>query len=206
MMNESRPMPQAPVTYEDSVQAITGKPTWGGHYTPQIVPQLMAMRGDVDGSYNSALGGYAAIAKNPGDPQRQDWVFAHEMGHHYDAASKDRGLRAVFDSAKAVNPEPGGYAATSPGEHFAEAFAQAISTLRGTASDDMRGMSAGVAKDWVQTSDINVPGSVAILKKLLESNPMYANHPLQAYMNMVGQQQVTPKVAVQEYSGRIPRY
>jgi hypothetical protein len=170
------------MTYEDSVQAITGRPAGGAHYAPSFLTKMFALNPTADGAYNPNID-TAVIQNYPDEPQRRDWVFAHEMGHRLDLRNLDPGMRQSFDSARAVNPAPGGYASVSRDEHFAEAFANAIQTLRQTAGDDAK-VTPPIAHQMLQDAEGNIPGTMVLLKKLL-ANPMYRDHQLQQYRGMM---------------------
>lgn len=168
------------MTYQDSVQAITGRPTLGAYVAPSAVTKMFAMNPAADGAYNPNID-MAVIQRYRDEQPRQDWVYAHEMGHRLDMRNIDPAVRQAFDSARAVNPPAGGYASVGRDEHFAEAFAQAITTLRD--------MSSGVkdpyeAQAVLSSADRNVPGSVAIMRKLM-NKPIYTNHPMQDYIGMM---------------------
>jgi hypothetical protein len=68
-------------------------------------------------------------------------------------------------------------------EHFAEAFANAIQTLRQTAGDDAK-VTPPIAHQMLQDAEGNIPGTMVLLKKLL-ANPMYRDHQLQQYRGMM---------------------
>lgn len=176
VMGQSRPMPsQAPMTYRDSVETITGRPRLGVHYAPSAT-----FPGSIDGYYIPAVD-VAMVDSYPQDQARREWVTAHELGHRYDARGQDPSIRQAFDSARAVNPVPDGYAGTGRDEHFAEAFAQAISMLRDTAG----GVKDPIeAQSMLSYADRNVPSSVAIMRQLM-NKPIYANHPMQDYLGMM---------------------
>lgn len=166
------------MTYRDSVETITGHPALGVHYAPSAM-----FPGNVDGLYFPGVD-MAMVDSYPQDQARRDWVTAHELGHRYDARGQDPSIRQAFDSARAVNPVPEGYAGTGRDEHFAEAFASAIDALRQTSGAEYSRMEPRVARDWIASAEQNIPGSAAIMRKLM-NRPIYVNHPMQNYTGMM---------------------
>ena len=130
VMGENRPMPsQAPMTYQDSVETITGIPKGGVHYVDPRILHILGANSAVVGRYYGGPIDTALLDKqykgNPTDDEHK-LVLAHELGHRVDFLNTDPRMMAAFDSARAVNPAPNpmDYAATSHQEHFAEAFVE----------------------------------------------------------------------------------
>jgi hypothetical protein len=128
------------------------------------------------------------VGKEPAaDPAKYrtqpEYALAHEMGHRMDAESLAKGdsalsvmFRTMEDSTvneaiRTGSTLPDAYWMQSPHEHYAEAFAQAVTVLRRTAKD------ATAAPDAIAKAETAVPGTKAMLQKLL-AQPLYEQHPL----------------------------
>lgn len=121
--------------------------------------------------------------------RQPEYALAHEMGHRLEAAELAQGDRTMVNKLNAVQdsvnsdafthgrPDPATYWNQSGGEHFAEAFANAVTFLRHTAKEQADpGVSQRVAPLLSQADSV-VPGTRLMIQQLL-TNPLYAQHPL----------------------------
>lgn len=146
---------------------------------------------------------------DPAKYHRQpEYAFAHEMGHRREAAELAQGdftlahkLQAVQDSVEsdAFNhhrSDPVAYWNTNGAEHYAEAFANAVTFLRHTAAQraDL-GLPQRVAPLMAQADSV-VPGTRLMIQKLL-AHPLYAQHPL----NQINTPALTSPDAVRLFNG-----
>lgn len=127
------------------------------------------------------------------DPQKYhrqpEYALAHEMGHRREAAELARGDRSMVNRLNAVQdsvnsdafmhgkPDPKTYWNQSGMEHYAEAFANAVTFLRRTAAQR-----AGVdlprqTEPLLAQADSTVPGTRMMVQQLL-GDSLYSNHPL----------------------------
>lgn len=109
----------------------------------------------------------------------QETVIAHEAAHLMQRAESDKALQErVFSLFPKV---PGGqYAATSPREHFAEAFSNGFNVVR--AYSDYRDTPKWREKTTAELAndEAYLPGTEEAARWIL-SQPIYASHPLRAF-------------------------
>jgi hypothetical protein len=177
------------MTYQDSVETITGIPKGGVHYVDPRILHILGANSAVVGRYYGGPIDTALLDKqykgNPTDDEHK-LVLAHELGHRVDFLNTDPRMMAAFDSARAVNPAPNpmDYAATSHQEHFAEAFGRAMLTLSYMSDPEVVQGGAPLARQWFRDAERSVPGTLAIMKQIMDK-PLYANHPMQKYKGMM---------------------
>lgn len=197
-----RPLPKAvgqniPATFEDSLRAIAGSPLASVSMSgPNTVLGKIER---LPGGANSTLGGFGpaagyylptpdvVVTDRTLSPSEHDRVLAHEYAHHLASKQSPAVMAQFLRVAPAANP--GSYAATSPREHFADAFAEAVDFLRRTsryANGDVTrpaGQPDALATQIIRNEDTDNPGAAAIVRYLL-TQPLYANHPLRGRANL----------------------
>lgn len=133
----------------------------------------------------------AGYDRAPGrDPE---YTLAHEMGHRFEQKMRMQELGGydhrvpgiasarVFDST-VTSPKATGYAATSPKEHFADAFANAVDFLRIT-SKTGRGQTEATLRPAAAEYERRVAGTTPMIQALL-AQPIYKNHPINVARQM----------------------
>lgn len=109
-----------------------------------------------------------------------EYVLAHEMGHRLEQTHSGDPMQQAQDSiydAQMQRAAPPSYWTTNSKEHYAEAFANAVTLLRATAAQhatfDTPERVAPVLAQYERT----VPGTQRFVSALL-ATPLYAQHPL----------------------------
>lgn len=174
----------APATYEDSLDAITGRPRFRAR-----VPWLPGE--GVQGRYLPSID--ALLLRKGNEDER--YVEAHEAGHRLDLTSPDRAAaRDNFDQYVSQHPErhAQGYAARNPAEQRAEAFANAVEFLEVSQLPEFRKKGYDPATN-LDERDQRVPGTKAMVSYLL-TKPLYRDHPYHASPDAIGVPTFRPAV------------
>lgn len=125
-------------------------------------------------------------ANTPQPDEERRRVMMHEFGHAFDFRKIAPQLRAAVGKRFGQAEAAGGYQATSPSEHFAEAFQNSVDVLS-SLKDLLQDPSTRYAKltpkqrkeffdDYVSSEDKWRPGTKEIVDYLLRQ-PTYAKHP-----------------------------
>lgn len=152
--------------YADSLYTLAGRPAMVGTIADPRA-ESPTRGGRLLGQYR-AKGDVVRLSRAE-PPASQAQTLAHELAHRLVSDhSPDWSYLEAFH-AKRQQPgqvAPTGYAATDPGEHFAEAFAAAVGAVRG-AKAHPESLSV-----WRQQAERAVPGADTLVTTLLQK-PLY---------------------------------